>query len=97
MKAYRRTKQARRRRPNRTGARPPSPEYHIGDRHKRSHWAKQETGVDYFIAYHARGPRVSRHLDPMHMHISGALDLFDGDGNPPPWLRDDDDGQTPPL
>ena len=73
MKAYRSTKQARRRRPDRRGSRPPSPEYHIGDRHKRSRWAKQERGVDYFIAYHARGPRVSRYLDPMRMHISAIL------------------------
>ena len=70
MKAYRRTKQLRRRRPNRTGARAPSPEYHIGDRHKRSQWAKMDIMTDYSlrVQYNRRGPRIMARYDPMGMY-----------------------------
>lgn len=66
MKAYRCTKQARRRRPHRTGARAPSPEYHIGDRHMRSQRAKQEIMLDHFAGhYNQRNERIHRLQHPL--------------------------------
>ena len=66
MKAYRCTKQARRRRPHRTGARAPSPEYRIGDRHMRSQRAKQEIMLDHFAGhYNKRNERIHRLEHPL--------------------------------
>jgi hypothetical protein len=68
MKAYRCTKQARRRRPRRTGARAPSPEYRIGDRHMRSQRAKQEIMLDHFAGhYNKRNERIHRWEHPLHV------------------------------
>ena len=102
MKAYRCSKQLRRRRPNRTGARAPSPEYRIGDRHKRSHRAKQEIGLDYFldmptrllydydspiVSYHKRGARVSMYQHPLKVPIYWIEDFNnDTSFNLPPWM-----------
>ena len=86
-KEFRCTKQHRRRRPRRTGARPPSPEYHIGDRHRRSERAKQNIMLDHCaglpprglcdghapLQYNKRGPRVTWPYHPLTIPIA-AMD-----------------------
>jgi len=69
MKAYRCTKQMRRRRPDRTGARAPSPEYRIGDRHKRGQRAKLDIMLDHWAGYSKRGPRIEHEFHPLKVPI----------------------------
>ena len=92
MKAYRCSKQLRRRRPNRTGARAPSPEYRIGDRHKRSQWAKLEVGLDHWAGYSKRGPRIYHDLHPLKVRIS-SIEFYGKDTgwDLPPFMDDIDD------
>jgi len=68
MKAYRCTKQARRRRAAPARARAPSPEYRIGDRHMRSQRAKQEIMLDHFAGhYNKRNERIHRWEHPLYV------------------------------
>ena len=113
MKAYRCSKQLRRRRPNRTGARAPSPEYHIGDRHKRSQRAKLEIMLDYSIgipplegdyprsntsAYNKRGPRIYPEYHPLKVPIS-SIEFYGKDTgwDLPPFMDDIDHNTMLPL
>ena len=113
MKAYRCTKQLRRRRPNRTGARAPSPEYRIGDRHKRSQRAKLEIMLDYSIGhpprniydydcpctqYNKRGPRITPDRHPLKVCIS-SIELYGKDTgwDLPPFMDDIDHNTMLPL
>ena len=103
MEEFRRTKQHRRRRPRRTGARPPSPEYHIGDRHRRSQRAKQDIMLDHSagmpprslyddhvpcIQYNKRGPRVTCPHHPLTVPIS-SMDLGYTEWDLPPFMDGD--------
>ena len=113
MKAYRCSKQLRRRRPNRTGARAPSPEYRIGDRHKRGQRAKLEIMLDYSIgipplegdyfrsnssAYNKRGPRIPPDRHPLKVCIS-SIEHYGKDTSfdLPPFMDDIDHNTMLPL
>ena len=99
-KEFRRTKQHRRRQPRRAGARPPSPEYHIGDRHRRSQRAKQDIMLDHSagmpprslydyhtpcMQYNKRGPRVTFPHHPLSIPIS-SMDLAYTEWDLPPFM-----------
>jgi hypothetical protein len=104
MKAFRCTKQARRRRPRRTGARAPSPEYRIGDRHMRSQRAKQEIMLDHSIgvaagkgdratgsAYNKRGPRIHSEFHPRHVPARAVEQPCQAAFDLPPFMLAHDD------
>ncbi len=106
MKAYRCTKQAQRRRPHRTGARAPSPEYRIGDRHMRSQRAKQEIMLDHSIGmpprniydydcpctqYNKRGPRIHPEFHPLHVRARAVEQPCQAAFDLPPFMLAHDD------